>query len=184
MEQRQRNPNGTFVKGGSPPEKARRAKGIQNKITRDIREGAIAGFARHGSNGRGEGFSGFCYYLAKRHPKAAVRIIEKLLPLNINATAAGASIHTVNIVSIPSGEHLTKDAIARLQQSQLLEHEPQPSPQLELIAAPCDEPAAPDVIDEPSTEPAPEPVQEPNPVVRRAMALGFVPLPRRPPKDW
>ena len=65
MDTRKRRPNGTFEPGGKLPENARRAKGVANKITSDIRQGAISGFARHGSNGRGEGgFSGFCYYLA------------------------------------------------------------------------------------------------------------------------
>src|SRR5512132_703741 len=68
----------------------RRKKGTLNKLTADIRAGAISGFARHGSNGRGEGgFAGFCFYLAKKHPKAAARIVEKLLPLTVNANGAG-----------------------------------------------------------------------------------------------
>ena len=64
MEQkRPRNANGTFGKGGPPPAaRAHRQRGVSNKITRDIRDGAIAGFARHGSNGRGEGgFAGYCF---------------------------------------------------------------------------------------------------------------------------
>src|SRR6478736_2044194 len=94
---RPRNPDGSFAKGGPPPPpSAHRKKGIANKITADIREGAIAGFARHGSNGRGEGgFAGFCFYLAKKHPKAAARIVEKILPMTVNGTGlTGPSIRT------------------------------------------------------------------------------------------
>ena len=127
MEQRERNPNGTFVKGGAPPEKARRAKGIQNKITRDIREGAIAGFSRHGSNGRGEGgFAGYCFYLAKRHPKAAAKIIEKILPMTVNGSGMDGGVTVaLNVQSIPSGSFLTSEAIGKLQPA-LLEHESLP----------------------------------------------------------
>jgi len=51
-----------------------------NRITRDIRAGCIEGFARHGADGRGkDGFAGYIFFLAKRHPKAAAKIIERLL---------------------------------------------------------------------------------------------------------
>src|SRR3954452_11604622 len=108
MEERPRNTNGTFQKGQPSPVGARRKAGIQNKITKDIREGAIEGFARHGSNGRGEGgFAGFCYFLAKKHPKAAAKIVEKLLPLQVQGSGVGGNsfIHSVNIVSVPSGDY-------------------------------------------------------------------------------
>lgn len=128
MEQkRPRNANGTFGKGGPPPAaRAHRQRGVSNKITRDIRDGAIAGFARHGSNGRGEGgFAGYCFYLAKRHPKAAARLIEKLLPLTVNATGTtGHRIGTVNVISVPVDHYLSAEDIARIRSAQpLIEHE-------------------------------------------------------------
>ena len=133
------------MKGGAPPENARRKKGTLNKITRDIRDGAIAGFARHGSNGRGEGgFAGYCFYLAKRHPKAAARLIEKLLPLTVNANATGFSgptISTINVVSVPSGEYLSQEDIDRLNHQNdphaidhapaQIEHHATPAPEIE-----------------------------------------------------
>lgn len=127
-QQRPRNIKGRFEKGQPPPTGARRKKGVPNKLTSDIRAGAIAGFARHGSNGRGEGgFAGFCFYLAKKHPKAAARIVEKLLPLNVNATGLGGpSINSIKIVSIPSGEYLSHEAIAQMYPQRTLDHAPQP----------------------------------------------------------
>ena len=119
---------------------AHRKKGVANKITADIREGAIAGFARHGSNGRGEGgFAGFCFYLAKKHPKAAARIVEKLLPLQVNGTGLGGgpSINTVNIISVPTDTYLSAEDISRLhppmqtiEQIPQAEHTPQEEPAL------------------------------------------------------
>ena len=124
MEPRPRNANGTFQKGDQSG--ARRKKGTLNKLTADIRAGAIEGFARHGSNGRGEGgFAGFCYYLAKKHPKAAAKIVEKLLPLQVsgNLGGIGAQIGTVNIVSVPSGSYLSSEDIERMRKPGLLELE-------------------------------------------------------------
>jgi hypothetical protein len=185
VEQRERNANGTFVKGHPSIAGARRKKGELNKITKDIREGAIAGFARHGSNGHGEGgFAGFCFYLAKKHPKAAARIVEKLLPLNVNATGiGGASIGTVNIVSVPEGRFLTPEAIAQMRDPghgpTLIECDP--SPQLEAAGAPDESQIAEAAIaPEPALEPAQEPAEEPDSVLLRARALGYTPLPPRP----
>jgi hypothetical protein len=125
MEERKRNPNGTFQKGQPSPEGARRKRGVINKITRDIREGAIEGFARHGSDGRGrDGFSGFCYYLAKKHPKAAAKIVEKLLPLTVNGNLPGVAAVSVNIVGVPPGNFLSHDDISRLTAPGLIEHAP------------------------------------------------------------
>lgn len=125
MDQRPRSANGRFEKGQPSPVGARRKKGVQNKITRDIREGCIAGFARHGSNGRGEGgFAGYIYFLAKRHPKAACRVIEKLLPLTVNGTGLGnATIGTINVVAVPHDRYVSANDLAKLRPLEL-EHEP------------------------------------------------------------
>ena len=107
--------NGQFQKGDAPPEGARRKKGTPNKLTADIRQGCIDGFARHGSDGRGSGgFSGYIFYLAKRHPKAAARLIEKLLPLQIKSDFGAGHISNVSIVSVPAGHYLTAEDIDRL----------------------------------------------------------------------
>ena len=101
-------------------------------MTADIRAGAIEGFARHGSNGRGEGgFAGFCFYLAKKHPKAAARIVEKLLPLTVNANGTGfggPTISTINVVSIPSDHYISAADIAKMRGPVQLEHIPSPEP--------------------------------------------------------
>jgi hypothetical protein len=167
MEERKRNANGTFQKGQPSPEGARRKRGTLNKITRDIREGCIEGFARHGSNGRGEGgFAGYIYFLAKRHPKAACRVIEKLLPLTVNANGASSvAVGQVNIVSVPSNEFLSKEAAARLREPLQIEHEPQPE---QPEPAPVEDPVAVDPEFEAEQvsrlEPEPEPGPEPEPV--------------------
>jgi hypothetical protein len=109
MEQRKRAANGTFLKGQPSPEGARRVRGTLNKITSDIKNGCIEGFTKHGFDGRGkDGFPGYIRFLAAKHPKAACRIIEKLLPLNVNATGmANQMIGSIRIVSVPSGHFLS-----------------------------------------------------------------------------
>jgi hypothetical protein len=132
MDTRKRRADGTFEPGGKLPENARRARGVQNKITRDIREGAIAGFARHGSNGRGEGgFAGFCFYLAKKHPKSAAKVIEKLLPLVVKGDGLGGANVAVqfNVTSVPSGSYLSQESIAQLRpEAPQIEHDESSAP--------------------------------------------------------
>jgi hypothetical protein len=171
------------------------ALGVANKITADIRAGAIAGFARHGSNGRGEGgFAGFCFFLARKHPKAAARIVEKLLPLTVNGTGVGGShISAVNIVSIPHGHFLDAAGIEKYRApATLLEHEaqlelpagnsdqPEPEPS-QVEASPGDVACEPTVVERWSE---PEPAPEPDPIMQHALAMGYVPLPPRPRRDY
>jgi hypothetical protein len=119
-------------------EKSSRTRGIANKITRDIREGCIAGFAAHGLDGKGKlGFPGYIQFLATKHPKTASRLIEKLLPFVVNAPGfVSPTISTINVVSIPSGEYLSKETINHLQHQgshaidrvPALEHHTEPAP--------------------------------------------------------
>ena len=125
---RPRTALGRFAKGQPPPTGPRRRKGVPNKITSDIRRETIAGFARHGSNGRGEGgLAGFAFYLAKKHPKAAARLLEKVLPLTVNGSGLNPPpVSTIRIIGIPSGEFLSREDIDRLQhqETHTIDHMP------------------------------------------------------------
>ena len=100
-----RDATGKFAKGQPPPGRnVHRKRGAINKITRDIKEGCVAGLARHGSDGNGAGgFAGWVYFLARKHPKSAARIVEKLLPLTVNGSGAAKVdlINSVQIVTVP-----------------------------------------------------------------------------------
>jgi len=64
--------------------------------------------------------------LAKLHPKAAAKIVEKLLPLQVNGAGLGESlISSVNIVSVPVGTYLSAEDIQKTQPANLIEYEPQ-----------------------------------------------------------
>lgn len=124
-----RDAAGKFAKGQpAPPRGVHRKRGAINKITSDIKAGIISGFARHGSNGEGEGgFAGYCYFLARRHPRAAARLIEKLLPLTVNGSAVAkvGLINSVQIVTVPHDTFLNSDEIAKFQSATpVIEHEP------------------------------------------------------------
>jgi hypothetical protein len=69
---------------------------------------------RHGEDGKGkDGVSGYCYHLAKNHPKQFTSLLAKILPMQVNATG-GNFIGAVNIVSIPSESYLAPEDIARI----------------------------------------------------------------------
>jgi hypothetical protein len=106
--------------------------------------------------------------------------------MTVNATGiGGASIKTVNVISVPENHFFTPEMLDRMRAPGLIEHAP--VPQLDVVPAGApesapDEPQIADAAEEP--EPAPEPPIEPEPapdsVMQRARALGYIPLPRRP----
>lgn len=138
-----RNQDGTFLPGSNP----HRALGTPNKITRDIKEGIIFGAEAHGRDGKGEGgLPGYCQYLATEHPKVFARLLARLLPLQIKATAAVEAtrsefIGSVNIVPIPHGSFLTEEQAKETWAARV--------PELQTLVN------APVVVDEPSP-PSPE----------------------------
>jgi hypothetical protein len=109
-------------------------------LTADIRRDCIAGFAAHGLDGKGKfGFRGYMQFLATKHPKAAARLIEKILPFVVNGSGFNpAPVSTIRIVGIESGEYLSREDIDRLQQQPQLfnhvpaiEHHNAPAPEIE-----------------------------------------------------
>ena len=103
-----------------------RIKGIQNRICRDLKEGLLQSAILHGYDGAGQnGLIGFCLHLAERHPKIHGGLLAKLLPYNLTAPT-GPSITSVNIVSVPTGVHLSHEQIACAQQGKpfAIDHDP------------------------------------------------------------
>jgi hypothetical protein len=117
---------GTFSTHNQP--KRRRSS---DRIPLDVKAGVIEGLAAHGEDGQGlNGFPGWVLFMARKHPKSAARLAERLLPPSVvvanNSSTSSGPIHTVNIVSIPGGTFLSQAELARLNQPQLtIEHEPQ-----------------------------------------------------------
>jgi hypothetical protein len=95
---------------GNPPGVGRKF-GSLNKVTSTIKEGVISGLAAQGYDGDGlGGFPGFIRFLAEQHPKAAARLVERLLPLNIHGEVNSAPVAVVQVTSIPSGTFISKNA--------------------------------------------------------------------------
>jgi hypothetical protein len=123
QEPRPRKP-GTFLPGHDPRRKpSHRPKGSLNKVPNDLRREIMAGFARHGEDGNGKnGLSGFAYLLAQKHPRQAARLLERLLPLTINGNGLSPQmIGTINVLSVPSNQFLSEDAIKQFSPRPLLE---------------------------------------------------------------
>ena len=80
-----------------------RPAGVQDKITRDLKQGLLEGAIAHGYDGEGEdGLVGYCHHLAERHPKMYCHLLAKLLPYNLNANVDGTAPGTGS-ASLPSG---------------------------------------------------------------------------------
>jgi hypothetical protein len=123
---------GTFLPGHDPRRKrSHRPKGALNKIPDDIRRQCVEGLAAHGYDSKGlDGLPGYVRLLAEKHPKQAARIIEKILPLQINSHRSGATIGEVRIISVPSGQFLSRAEMDLLRDPHMIDHEP------ELLEAP------------------------------------------------
>jgi hypothetical protein len=101
-----------------------RIRGLQNRITRDLKLSIIEAAALHGGDGKGSGgVTGYCLHLATNHPKAFAMLIGKMLPLQIDA-AMQSVVGEVKIISIPAGDFLTPEAMAKFRPAQTIEHEP------------------------------------------------------------
>ena len=92
-----------------------------------------------GEDGKGRnGLQGYLQFVGRHHPKAFYNLLGKLLPMQRNADGLGASIGTVNVVSVPAGAYLSNEDIERLSRpGHVIEHAPQPA------AAPSIEPTTP-----------------------------------------
>ena len=101
-----------FQKGVVP--KVRRARGTQNKITRDLKQGIVHGAAKHGSDGKGKGgLYGYLEFCAKKYPTHYMPLLGKLLPYHINGNV-NVGIGTLKIVSVPADRYLSPGDVARL----------------------------------------------------------------------
>jgi hypothetical protein len=169
---------GTFSSNYQP--KQRRAG---DKLPRNVKEDVIAGLAAVGEDGAGKGgFRGYVAFLGRKYPKQAARLVERLLPPSvvIANNTPGQRIGTVNIVSIPSGTFLKPHELAQLQEEHTIDHEPE----LPEVPAPEPEPIEhyPARIEFEAPAVVEEIVPELSPTMQRALALGYTPLPRRPPR--
>jgi hypothetical protein len=147
--------NTRFPPGYTPT--TRRRKGVQNKITRDIKNGIITAAVRMGRDGKGAGgLIGYFEFLAKKKPIAFAHLLGKLIPLQLDGElGVKVGLTKVNIISVPSAHYLTDDQISGKE------------PLLDGVVidpaalAPAAEPAAVELA-QPAVEPAPAAADEPS----------------------
>jgi hypothetical protein len=85
-----------------------RRRGSVNKANRDLKNGLLTAAINLGRDGKGAGgLVGYCEFLGALHPKAFSMLLGKLLPMNLNANIATASISDVRIVSVPTDHYVT-----------------------------------------------------------------------------
>jgi hypothetical protein len=160
-----------------PPGKGRR-KGAINKITADLKQGILRGAANCGYDGAGlGGVDGFLLMCAQRHPKHYLALLGKMLPLNLSADVSTTAVNEVRIISVPADHFLSQADMERLQshlpltvEGQSLEYPP---------PEPIEQPDEPACFEEPAAAESALPEPEHDPVLKRAMEMGYTPLPRR-----
>ena len=100
-----------------------RIRGLQNKITRDLKLSIIDAAAAHGADGHGSGaLTGYLLHLAANHPRAFSGLLAKLLPLQIDG-AVNSVVSAVRVLTVPVDRYLSADDIAKLRPAMTLEHD-------------------------------------------------------------
>lgn len=123
---------GVFQKGHVPT--VRRRAGTRNRITTDLKHGIIEGAAKHGEDGKGKGgVNGYLAWAARKYPRDYLKLIGRLLPLDLNATGLpkGSSIGSINIIAAPSNMILSDGKFVEMVEADpppLIEQQPQPEP--------------------------------------------------------
>ena len=152
-------------------------------MTTSIKQGVIEGLAAHGADGQGlNGFPGFVFYLASRHPKSACRLVERLLPPAVvvaGSESGNTTFNKISIVSIPSGQFLSREEYAKATQPLSLQieaeaiHDVEPENFERDYIEPEPAPERLETFDEPA------PMSEDDRIMQQARAMGYTPLPPR-----
>ena len=172
-----RKPGRPFGPNNPPPGKGR-PRGTINKANKDLKNGLLTAadnLGRLDIDGGG-GLIGYLEYLGIYHPKVFGHLLGRLMPLQLNADIASASISTVRVISVPENRYLSAEDIARLQGQGPIDHGPQP----EQLAPPDTSAIEPEPIEEPAIEP--EPI-EPTPIQARPVD-GYVVKPPNIARRW
>jgi hypothetical protein len=90
-----RKPNGKFAKGAPKPATAGRAKGRRNKTTVMLKEAILKAAELCGSDGRGrDGMVGYLRMLASKERALFSRLLEKVLPMQLDLKDTTKKIYT------------------------------------------------------------------------------------------
>lgn len=89
----------------------RRAPGVKNVLTRNLKTLGMNGIANAGSDGKGKGGAqGWFNMCARKYPKDYLQFLTKFIPHEIKADVSGTStIKTINIIGVPSGTFFTHE---------------------------------------------------------------------------
>jgi hypothetical protein len=85
----------SFKKGMKRPEKAGRKKGVRNRTTLLLKEAILQAATLVGQDGKGkDGLVGYLKMLAVRERAVYARLLEKVLPMQVNVEDKTVKIYT------------------------------------------------------------------------------------------
>jgi hypothetical protein len=100
--------NATTFKAGH---KGGRPKGVKDRISSDLKKSFIEALRSFGSDGQGtDGIEGFIHYAIRNDLSGVLRVVAKIIPLQVNADVQGKNIANVIINTVPPN-HFVKDGV-------------------------------------------------------------------------
>lgn len=105
-------PTKEVSKKGAFPHLTGRPKGTPNRRTKAITDAIIEGASRVGSDGNGEGgLAGYFERIARKHPRAFMPIIARLIPVKVNATNVDLTRMFLERLNNPPPQSMDRDPL-------------------------------------------------------------------------
>jgi hypothetical protein len=93
-----------------PGHKVGRPKGAKDRIPNDLKKDFIEALKSFGSDGKGkDGFEGFVHYAIQNDLRGVLRVVAKIIPLQIKADVTGSNIANIIINSVPPNHFVKED---------------------------------------------------------------------------
>ncbi|MFH0300996.1 hypothetical protein AAFX91_27980 [Bradyrhizobium sp. 31Argb] len=101
--------------------------GSKNRLPLDLKRSIISAAESFGSDGRGAGgLCGYLFMLADRDPRSFAMLLQKLLPLQLDADVTSNVVDMVRVVSVPAGDWLSAEDLRRMLPQLEIEAEVEP----------------------------------------------------------
>jgi hypothetical protein len=85
-----------------PGHKVGRPKGATDRISTDLKKSFMEALRSFGSDGNGtDGIEGFIHYAIRNDLKGVLKVVAKIIPLQVKADVAGNHIANVIINAVP-----------------------------------------------------------------------------------
>jgi hypothetical protein len=88
-----------------------RPLGAKSKFTTDLKSAILEAAANIGDDQGRQGLVAFLEDSARRHRKAYLMLLARLMPLQVDGSVSSTPVSSINILSIPSGCFLTAEQL-------------------------------------------------------------------------